>query len=222
MKDYFHQLNQLRNEIITEIVNQVEEFPFSTIDLIMEVELNNNTKTKIISITEDDDDDIVFLLDKNNEIIHLDMLEIYSLVFVYEKITDKIDSFTNKIKEETEKVKNHNPLVENRMYYLPLSYFNETLSGAEFSSLALQYGKVMSMTNFVREFNKIGEISPSVGKIKYLPFSTTFVECCPHCENEVVLETKFEKQICPICGKKILPCSLCYRCQDICPLADKK
>lgn len=220
MKDYFHQLNQLRSEIITEIVNQVEEFPLSTIDLIMEVELNNNTNTKIISITENDD--MVFLLDKNNEIVHLDMLELYSLSFVYEKLMGKIDSLTNKINEEKEKVKNHNPLFENRMCYLPLSYFNETLSGAEFSSLALQYGKVMSMTNFVREFNKMGEISPSAGKIKYLPFSTTFVECCPNCENEVVLETKFEKQICPICGKKILPCSLCYRCQDICPLTDKK
>lgn len=35
-----------------------------------------------------------------------------------------------------------------------------------------------------------------------------FYECCPYC-GEVVLETKFEYQKCPICKRYIKPCSLC-------------
>jgi len=35
------------------------------------------------------------------------------------------------------------------------------------------------------------------------------IESCPFCDNEVELENKFVKQICPSCGYNILPCSIC-------------
>lgn len=50
-------------------------------------------------------------------------------------------------------------------------------------------------------------------------------EMCPHCECEVELEDRFDVQICPSCGRPILPCSLCYTClgwNDRCPLRDKE
>ena len=46
-------------------------------------------------------------------------------------------------------------------------------------------------------------------------------EMCPHCGNEVILEVKFKKQSCPICGELICPCSLCADCKGWptnCPL----
>ena len=35
-------------------------------------------------------------------------------------------------------------------------------------------------------------------------------ECCPHCDTEVKLEAiKYFKQVCPSCGVKIRPCTMC-------------
>ena len=52
---------------------------------------------------------------------------------------------------------------------------------------------------------------------------THCVEYCPECENEVLLETTFQKQICPVCGKVIYPCNLCGGyCQNPCPLKHKR
>lgn len=47
----------------------------------------------------------------------------------------------------------------------------------------------------------------------------TTYELCPLCRVEVVLEAKFEKQICPCCGEPIIPCSMCEKmnCEN-CPL----
>jgi len=41
-------------------------------------------------------------------------------------------------------------------------------------------------------------------------------EYCPFCEQEVELKNEFKVQICPNCGKHILPCSICAKehCQD--------
>lgn len=50
-------------------------------------------------------------------------------------------------------------------------------------------------------------------------------EWCPYCCDEVELDNKFEAQICPRCGRPILPCSLCYPCLGWnyrCPLRDKE
>ena len=37
----------------------------------------------------------------------------------------------------------------------------------------------------------------------------TCAEMCPYCENEVELELVMEIQICPACGKYIVPCAQC-------------
>ena len=48
------------------------------------------------------------------------------------------------------------------------------------------------------------------------------VEWCTHCECEVFLSNDFNVQICPNCGKKILPCNQCetFDCGN-CPLGNK-
>lgn len=47
-------------------------------------------------------------------------------------------------------------------------------------------------------------------------------EVCPHCENEVKLEVKFEAQVCPHCNIIILPCSICQVSDNClnCPLSN--
>lgn len=53
---------------------------------------------------------------------------------------------------------------------------------------------------------------------------TTIYEWCPYCEAEVEIAPRFEAQICPNCGKRILPCSLVDGCANRCaecPLEDK-
>lgn len=56
--------------------------------------------------------------------------------------------------------------------------------------------------------------------------SDTCWEWCPHCEEEVELQSKFEVQVCPSCGRPILPCNLCVDCagwnSKDCPLYDKE
>lgn len=52
---------------------------------------------------------------------------------------------------------------------------------------------------------------------------THCIEFCPECECEVLLETTFQKQICPVCGKVIYPCNLCDGyCYNPCPLKHKR
>ena len=34
-------------------------------------------------------------------------------------------------------------------------------------------------------------------------------EVCPDCDNEVELKDEMRMQVCPVCGRDILPCALC-------------
>lgn len=58
-------------------------------------------------------------------------------------------------------------------------------------------------------YNRGGEFGEEIGR-----FKTT--EMCPHCENEVEIES-VGVQICPKCHKSILPCSACeLKCCNEC------
>lgn len=46
----------------------------------------------------------------------------------------------------------------------------------------------------------------------------TIYEYCPYCEDEVELQWNFDVQICPNCGRPIVPCSLCKGCKSDCAL----
>lgn len=39
--------------------------------------------------------------------------------------------------------------------------------------------------------------------------TNTAYEWCPFCEDEVELKAEFKIQICPNCGRPIIPCSIC-------------
>lgn len=49
----------------------------------------------------------------------------------------------------------------------------------------------------------------------------TATEYCPHCDEEVELSNTFIPQVCPNCGKTILPCNMCNECKN-CPFQSKQ
>ena len=59
-------------------------------------------------------------------------------------------------------------------------------------------------------------------KQKYMKKDINVREYCSHCNNEVELVNEFKVQICPECGKFIVPCSICPfqpgKCSNNCPL----
>ena len=39
-------------------------------------------------------------------------------------------------------------------------------------------------------------------------------EVCPHCEEEVMLDPELKVQTCPVCGARIVTCSMCRACDS--------
>ena len=44
-------------------------------------------------------------------------------------------------------------------------------------------------------------------------FTKTY-EVCPHCGEEVELDAELNVQTCPVCGKRIVACSMCLACVE--------
>lgn len=44
--------------------------------------------------------------------------------------------------------------------------------------------------------------------------NNTTYEVCPHCGQEVALKAELMVQTCPVCGKRIVTCSMCLACDD--------
>lgn len=62
-----------------------------------------------------------------------------------------------------------------------------------------------SLEDFTNFHNHLKEVS------KRLKENETIYELCPLCDTEVELKNKFEKQICPSCKEKIIPCGICEK-----------
>lgn len=74
------------------------------------------------------------------------------------------------------------------------------------------------ISNTIRGFANQYDLQYKVVNVTYNEEETTW-ELCPHCEEEVELLHKFERQRCPECEKEILPCSICEtRACSNCPL----
>ena len=44
--------------------------------------------------------------------------------------------------------------------------------------------------------------------------NNTTYEVCPHCGQEVALKAELMVQTCPVCGKRIVTCSMCLACES--------
>ena len=88
--------------------------------------------------------------------------------------------------------------------------------GDDFLTMAFHKGKVMSVGEYADYHNQGKDTND---RIESIALMNECYEVCPHCETEVMLKTKFEKQICPSCGESIAPCNLCMgNCINPCPL----
>lgn len=79
-----------------------------------------------------------------------------------------------------------------------------------FLTLAFQQGKVLSMEDFACQWQNNGAEQFSGYDVRAIEVYETCWEMCPHCEYEVELLTEWRMQYCPVCGRAIAPCNLCY------------
>lgn len=86
----------------------------------------------------------------------------------------------------------------------------------DFLTMAFHKGKVMSIGEYANYHNEGKDLNDRIESVALYDYC---YEMCAECEAEVQLETKFEMQICPSCGKPIAPCNLCGgNCITPCPL----
>lgn len=122
-----------------------------------------------------------------------------------------------------------NPKIADFLVFVPNSYLADHKVQAEdddnFIIMGYHYGKVLTAEEFAKAYNayQLGDLTNNDKyTMRTFKMDTKCVEMCPHCENEVLLDTKFEMQTCPICGEKIAPCNLCGSfCSNNCPLKCK-
>ena len=86
----------------------------------------------------------------------------------------------------------------------------------DFITSTFHHGKVMTMAEYEKYHSEGKDVNENV---EFAELTEKCWEWCPHCEEEVELDTRFEMQICPSCGKRIAPCNLCGgNCISPCPL----
>ena len=86
----------------------------------------------------------------------------------------------------------------------------------DFITSTFHHGKVMTMAEYEKYHSEGKDVNENV---EFAELTEKCWEWCQECEEEVELDTRFEMQICPSCGKPIAPCNLCGgRCITPCPL----
>ena len=91
-----------------------------------------------------------------------------------------------------------------------------------FLTKAFQQGYVLSPEEFAHKWSAEGGNFFADYDLRLMDVYNTCWELCPECECEVELLTKWETQTCPVCGRAIAPCNLCfpYDCDcNNCPLS---
>lgn len=68
--------------------------------------------------------------------------------------------------------------------------------------------ELIVINNYNKTLNEFLE-SYTHEDVNYIVNNLITYELCPKCEYEVTLFNKMEKQICSVCGKEIIPCSIC-------------
>lgn len=213
-KSYFEQHQEINNQVEKDIIklfndNCIEEmiFPNEFHWTIVYTKYLGVIESALLRGIVVDEDTLSILID--DDTIPSCALLVGMLAELYPYI---INEFIRR-KEETEKQvelvhKRNINECEQRVFMLKrnIKYKNDY----DFSAKSLMYGKVLTFD----EFNSLNGLNDF--NFKVLPYNNECVEMCPHCEHEVVLKSKFEEQMCPICNREILPCCLCEECTSDC------
>lgn len=172
----------------------------------------------------------IILFNQFSEEFDIDELMGSEMSRLYHLLLDEMDNLTidNLAEKENERILKYyeNPQLEKYMVFVPNDYLESHKLEAEddnnFIAMGYHFGKVLTADEFANLYNAY-QLEDLANNDKYTmrtyTMDTKCIEYCPHCECEVLLDTKFEMQVCPVCGKKIAPCNLCNGfCFKDCPL----
>ncbi len=178
-------------------------------------------KVELIRIGVFSEDDIVFQTTLDNY-VSTDMCVRGTIAQYVPIIEQEFNRMRTAIETQANKIKKEEFTSSKRYFFLPDKNNPRDLTPEQFCGRAFMHGEVMTAEEYADRFNKyqLGNIHPDFGTLKMYDYTDHIVEMCPHCENEVVLDTKYCKQRCPICNRLIKPCSMCADCISPCPLGE--
>jgi hypothetical protein len=178
-------------------------------------------KVELIRIGVFSEDDIVFQTTLDNY-VSTDMCVRGTIAQYVPIIEQEFNRMRTAIETQANKIQREEFTSSKRYFFLPDSKNPRDLTPEEFCGRAFMHGEVMTAEEYADRFNsyQLGNIHPDFGTLKMYDYTDHIVEMCPHCENEVVLDTKYCKQRCPICNRLIKPCSMCADCISPCPLGE--
>lgn len=180
-------------------------------------ELVESIKTNVYS-----ENDIVFTTTLDNDVVDSMLVDSGALPLFAKVIEHEFEKRDNAIKEQAKKIEEENFTYSKRFFFLPDDNNPRDLCPEQFCARAFMYGEVMTAEEYADRFNsyQLGNIHPDFGTLKMYDYTDQIIEYCPHCEHEVVLDSKFCKQRCPICNNIIKPCNMCACCVSPCPLGE--
>ena len=152
---------------------------------------------------------------------------------LYHLLLDEMDNLTKDRFDELAEIENkrinkyyENPQLEKYLVFVPNEYLEKHTLEAEnddnFIAMGYHFGKVLTAEEFANSYNayQLGDLANNDKyTMRAYTMDTKCIEYCSNCGCEVLLDTKFEIQTCPVCGEKIAPCNLCSGfCTNNCPL----
>lgn len=178
-------------------------------------------KVEVIKIGVFSEDDIVFQTTLDNY-VSTDMCVRGTIAQYVPIIEQEFNRMKTAIETQANKIQREEFTSSKRYFFLPDKNNPCDLTPEQFCGRAFMHGEVMTAEEYADRFNnyQLGNIHPDFGTLKMYDYTDHIVEMCPHCENEVVLDTKYCKQRCPICNRLIKPCSMCADCISPCPLGE--
>lgn len=226
--NYIKEHNNLHDEIFNAIEDMVSEAIFSTFSLhkslvpeCVVMAFNVQTRTyeeHIVDTISIKRGDVTLQTNKTKSLL-LEDCDVLSLAKLHDTMAMQLAELEKNFLENDEKL-NAEPTHSKRMFIVPNEYLTDDIEDNDFISLAWHKGLVLTPDEYAKAHNNygLGVCVPEHSTIKIFDFEDTIVEYCPHCGNEVVLDSRFELQTCPICKNKIAPCNLCTECVKHCPL----
>lgn len=180
-------------------------------------ELVKSIKTNVYS-----ENDIVFTTTLDNVVADSLLVDSCTLPLFAKVIENEFERINIAIKEQAKKIEEENFTSSKRFFFLPDDKNPRDLTPEQFCGRAFMYGEVMTAEEYAERFNayQLGNIHPEFGTLKMYDYTDQIIDYCPHCENEVILDSKFCKQRCPICNHLIKPCNMCADCVNPCPLGE--
>lgn len=211
-------LSMFKDNNVDELVlSSPFRFSYFNVNKVPISELVECIRTNVYS-----ENDIVFTTTLNNDVEDSMLVDSGALPLFAKVIENEFERRDITIKEQAKKIKEENFTSSKRYFFLPDKNNPRDLTPEQFCGRAFMYGEVMTPEEYADRFNsyQLGNIHPDFGTLKMYDYTDQIVEYCPHCENEVVLDSKFCKQRCPICNHLIKPCSMCADCSSSCPLGE--